>query len=76
MKKPDLVLIVKEFFPRQLHSKSGFIINPSKGVRSSQADREFKNIILYTNLFKPASVKVGRVGYLFNIKIVYLCEMA
>jgi hypothetical protein len=23
--KPDLVLIVKEFFPRQLHSKSGFI---------------------------------------------------
>ncbi len=24
-KKPDLVLIVKEFFPTQLHSKSGFI---------------------------------------------------
>jgi len=26
-KKPGLVLIAKEFFPPQLHSKSGFIFN-------------------------------------------------
>jgi len=43
-----------------------------KRSKSLQADREFKNITLY----KSDSVKVSYVGYLFDIKIVYLCKMA
>lgn len=45
----------------------------------SNVDRlteNFEKIVLYINLFKPDSVKVSQVGYLFDIKIVYLCEMA
>jgi hypothetical protein len=44
----------------------------NKGVKSPQADREFKNITLY----KSDYIKVCRIGYLFNIKITYLYEMA
>jgi hypothetical protein len=36
-------------------------------IKSLQADREFKNITLY----KSDSIKVNRVGYLFDIKITY-----
>lgn len=41
-------------------------------INPLQADREFKNITLY----KSDSVKISWVGYLFDIKIAYLCEIA
>jgi len=47
-KKPDLVLIAKEFFPTQLHSKSGFIFynNFNSGIYYLTSE--------YENLFKQS----------------------
>jgi len=58
-KKPGLVLIVKEFFPTQLHSKSGFIFynNFDSGIYFQHQDmkdslqQSYRNIALGSEAF-------------------------